>query len=183
MAAPDGPLLDLGRLIAALERHEVDYLLCGGAAAAAYGAGRPTEDADCVVSRERGNLDRLAEAMRELKARLRVSGMTDEEAMALPVQIDGATLADLSISTWMTDAGPFDVLAGLEDIDGRLVPYEELVQRASVLHGAGLVIHAASLEDIIRAKEHADRPKDREALPELRAIRDGTGIDKRADPA
>lgn len=148
MAAPDGPLLDLGRLIAALERHEVDYLLCGGAAAAAYGAGRPTEDADCVVSRERGNVDRLAEAMRELNARLRVTGMTDEEATALPVQIDGATLADLSVSTWMTDAGPFDVLAGLED----------------------------------RAKEHADRPKDREALPELRAIRDGTGIDKRADP-
>jgi hypothetical protein len=27
------------------------------------------------------------------------------------------------------------------------------------------------LEDIITAKERADRPKDREALPELRALR------------
>jgi len=63
--------------------------------------------------------------MRELGARLRVAGMSDEEAKLLPVQIDGSTLADLSVTTWMTDAGPFDVLAGLEGRDGLLVPYEE----------------------------------------------------------
>lgn len=145
MATHDGPSLDLGRLIGALDRHGVKYLLCGGAAATAYGAERPTEDADCVVSRERANLDRLANAMRELGARLRVAGMTDAEARLLPVQIDGDTLADMSITTWMTDAGPFDVLAGLEGADGRLIPYEELVQQASVLQGQGFVIHAAGL--------------------------------------
>src|ERR1700738_999008 len=76
------------------------------AAATAYGAQRPTDDADCVVGRERADLDCLGEAMRGLHARLRVADMTDEEAKLLPVQIDGATLADLSIITWMTDAGP-----------------------------------------------------------------------------
>jgi hypothetical protein len=172
MAGPDGPPLDLGRLIGALERHQVQYLLCGGAAATAYGAERPTEDADCVVSRDRANLDRLAGALVELNARLRVAGMSDDEAKLLPVQLDAATLADLSITTWTTDAGPFDVLAGLEAPDGHLVPYDELVQRASVFRGDGFVIHAAGLDDIIRAKERADRPKDRAALPELRAIRD-----------
>ncbi len=135
MATNDGPPLDLGRLIGAFDRHGVKYLVCGGVAATAYGAERPTEDADCVVSRERTNLDRLAEAMRELNARLRVARMTDSEAKLLPVQIDGATLADLSITTWMTDAGPFDVLAGLESPDGRLVTYEELARQASVLQG------------------------------------------------
>ena len=33
-------------------------------------------------------------------------------------------------------------------------------------------IPVASLKDIIRSKEIADRPKDREALDELRALRD-----------
>jgi len=127
----------------------VDYLLGGGAAATAHGAQRPTEDADCVVSQERANLDRLAQAMRELNARLRVAGMTDDEAKLLPVQLDGTTLADLSITTWMTDAGAFDVLAGLEAEDGHLVPYEELVQHASVLQGDGFVIRAVGLDDII----------------------------------
>ncbi len=94
------------------------------------------------------------------------------KARLLPVQLDGGTLADLSLTTWMTDAGPFDVLDGLETSDGRLVPYEELAERATVLQGHGFVIRAAALEDIIRAKERANRPKDREALPELRALRD-----------
>ena len=33
---------------------------------------------------------------------------------------------------------------------------------------------AADLDDIIRSKEVADRPPDREALPELRRLRDRT---------
>jgi predicted nucleotidyltransferase len=170
----DGPPHDLPRLIEVLDRYEVEYLIVGGAAAYAYGAERPTEDADCVVRRERTNLDRLAGALRELHARLRVGGMTDKDAQALPVQIDATTLDMAGMSTWMTDAGPFDVLAGLEAPDGHLIPYEELVLRATLLYGNGFTIKAAALEDIIRAKERANRAKDREALPELRAIRDAS---------
>jgi hypothetical protein len=101
-----------------------------------------------------------------------VAGMTDEDAMALPLRIDPTTLDRAGMTTWMTDAGPFDVLAGLEASDGRLKSYEELVERSTLLEGDGFVIRAAALDDIIEAKERADRPKDREALPELRAIRD-----------
>jgi hypothetical protein len=169
-------------LIEVLDRYGVEYLIVGGAAAYAYGAERPTEDADCVVRRERANLDRLAGALRELNARLRVGGMTDAEAQTLPVQIDGTALAMAGMSTWMTDAGPFDVLAGLEAPDGRLVPYEELAERSTVLQGDGYVIPAAGLEDIIRAKERADRDKDRDALPELRRLRDA-GANREGDPS
>jgi predicted nucleotidyltransferase len=172
MSEPDGPAHDLRRLIEVLDRHGVEYLLVGGAAANAHGAERPTEDADCVVRRERANLDRLAGALRELNARLRVGGMTDGEARTLPVQIDGTALDMAGMTTWMTDAGPFDVLAGLEAPDGRLLPYEELVERAAVFQGDGFVIRTAAIDDIINAKERADRPKDREALPELREIRE-----------
>lgn len=175
-----GPPHDLARLIEVLDRHGVDYLLAGGAAARAYGAGRLTEDADCVVHRERANLDRLASAMRELNARLRVSGMTDEDARQLPVHLDGIMLAAADISTWMTDAGSFDVLPGLIGADGLLVPYEDLARRQTIIRGSGFTIRAAALKDIINAKEHAGRPKDLEALPELRALRDNrtTGEDR-----
>lgn len=172
MASPDEPPHDLPRLIEVLDRHRVEYLIVGGAAAVAYGAERPTEDADCVVGRDRANLERLAAVLLDLNARLRVAGMTDEEARELPVRIDATTLELAGITTWMTDAGPFDVLAGLEAADGRLVPYEELVERATTLPGDGFVIRAANLDDIIQAKERANRPKDRDGLPELRAIRD-----------
>lgn len=179
MSAPDGPRHDLVRLLATLDRHGVEYLLVGGAAARAYGAKRLTEDADCVVDRDKANLERLAVALRDLNARLRVGGMSDEEARLLPVVIDRATLETAGMSTWMTDAGGLDVLAGLRGADGSLVPYEELAKRATLLQGEGFVVRAAALDDIITAKERADRAKDREALPELRALRDARLVDER----
>lgn len=48
--------------------------------------------------------------------------------------------------------------------------YEERAERATVLHGDGFAIRVAALDDIIRAKERANRPKDQQALPELRRL-------------
>lgn len=167
---PEGPTLDIAWLLEVLERHEVDYLLVGGVAAIAHGATRPTMDLDCLVRRSRRNLTHLAQAMRELHARLRVAGMTDEEASALPTPIDADALARLAISTWRTDAGDFDVLTDIPARDGTLVDYEELVTRAERQTVGGVVVRVAALDDVIASKEAADRPKDREALPELRRL-------------
>jgi hypothetical protein len=76
MPARGGRGFDPLRLFQAVDRHDVDYLVVGGTAARAYGATRLTEDADCVVDRHDDNLERLAGALRELKARLRLAGMT-----------------------------------------------------------------------------------------------------------
>ena len=70
-----------------LDQHGVDYVLVGGAAAAMLGAERLTQDVDCVISRQLANLGRVAAALQELDARLRVAGMTDEEARALNFQL------------------------------------------------------------------------------------------------
>lgn len=169
-AAPEGP--DLKRITDALARHEVEYLLVGGIAARAYGAQRPTFDVDCVPEPSRENLDRLAAAMRDLHARLRVEGLTDEEAALLPVQVTGSTLVRMELSTWRTDGGDPDVLADIPDRHGRHLSYPELVGRASKLNLDGIVVRVAALDDVIASKEWADRPKDRDALPELRALID-----------
>lgn len=168
---PADPTLDVLRLAEALSRHRVEHLIVGGVAALGYGARRPTQDMDCVVRHDADNLDRLATAMRELGARLRVEGMTDAEAKQLPVQIDRHTLAALEISTWMTDAGPLDVLTDLRARDGRRVPYEELAGRSNVIEADGIIIRLAALEDIIASKRWADRAKDRIALQELEGLR------------
>lgn len=171
-SAPEDPALDVLRLVEALNRHEVEHLIVGGVAALGYGARRPTQDMDCVVRHDADNLDRLADAMRELGARLRVEGMSDAEARQLPVQLDRHTLAALELSTWMTDAGPLDVLTDLRGEDGRRVPYEELAERSSAIETNGIVIRLAALDDIIASKRWANRPKDRAALTELEDLRD-----------
>src|SRR6266540_2614359 len=98
------PPLDIARVIAVLDRHGVEYILVGGAAAQAHGAQRLTKDVDCLAQRGAENLERLAGALRELNARLRIAGLTDDEAAALPVQIDRETLGRMEISTWRTIA-------------------------------------------------------------------------------
>jgi hypothetical protein len=103
-----------------------------------------TEDADCVVRRERANLENLAAALRELHARLRVARMSDEEAKTLPIQVDGVMLEATGNSTWTTDAGPFDVLSELKDFKGRSVPYEELMARSIIVRGDGFTVHVAT---------------------------------------
>ena len=72
----------------------------------------------------------------------------------LPVKIDGKTLDLAGMSTWMTDAGAFDVLSGLEASDGHLVFYEELEERASNLQGNGFVVRVA-----LRVWRTSSRPR------------------------
>lgn len=164
------PALDIARIVAVLDHHEVAYVLVGGVAAGLYGAVRLTEDFDCVASRTRENLRRLGAAMSELRARLRVEGLSDAEAAALPIRLEPEVFASMELSTWRTDAGDLDVLAGLPAIDGRLRPYDALVQQATNIRVAGVVVHVAGLDDIINSKRWANRPKDLDAIPELEAL-------------
>ena len=95
--------------------------------------------------------------------------MTDEEARQLPVKVDATTLRSFVSSTWMTDAGPVDVLGDLPVAGGRR-RYEELATRAVPRTVHGVTIYFASLDDIIDSKEFAGREKDRLALPELHEL-------------
>lgn len=78
--------------------------------------------------------------------------MTDEEAAALPIVVDGARLAQMEISTWRTDAGDMDVLTDIPDRAGLHLSYEELSTRAAELRFHGVVVQVADLADVIASK-------------------------------
>ncbi|MGH9244506.1 MAG: hypothetical protein ACRD29_09350 [Acidimicrobiales bacterium] len=67
MSPDGGPALDVDRVLAVLDRHQVDFLVVGGVVAIAHGATRPTSDLDCLARRSGTSLDRLAAALRDLK--------------------------------------------------------------------------------------------------------------------
>jgi len=61
----------------------------------------------------------------------------------------------------------------LADIPNRLgdhLRYEDLLPRALTIDVRGQPASVAALSDIVASKEWANRPKDHQALPELRAI-------------
>jgi hypothetical protein len=79
----------------------------------------------------------------------------------------------MEVGTWRTSAGDIDILLGIPR-DGRwdLARYEHLRENAAMLEIGGKTVIVASLEDIVRSKEIANRPPDHEALPELRELQD-----------
>jgi hypothetical protein len=158
------------RILTVLDQCGVIYLLVGGFAAQAHGAHRQTYHIDLVPSTTDDNFTRVADALRRLNARLRVGGMTDEEARRLPVTIDVATLRSFGSSTWMTDAGPLDLLVELRDEGGGRHNYDELSKRRVANEIDGVIVQLAALQDIIASKEYAARDKDRDALPELHEL-------------
>ena len=167
----DHPPLDVDRVVEVFDRHHVRYLLVGGVAARFHGSERPTEDVDVLPDGDDENLRRLGAALTELGAFLRVGGLSDDEARALPVQLDVATLRGLEISTWRTTAGDLDVLRSLRDLDGGRRSYGDLAGRSVAISVNEVEIRLAGLDDIIDSKRFADREKDHEALPELEALR------------
>jgi hypothetical protein len=171
LSADEAPPLDAERIFAALDRHRVAYLLVGGLSANAYGARRLTKDFDCLPARNEENLRRLAFAMKELNARLRVEGLTDYEARKLPVQLDHVSLGSMEISTWRTDAGDLDILCDMPDREGQRRRYEDLEPRSTEVFFGKVRVRLAALDDVIDSKRWANRGKDREALVELDELR------------
>lgn len=68
---PDGPPLDVKRIVTSLDEDRVSYLLVGRLGASLYGAERVTKDIDVLPRTDAENLDRLAAAPCELGAFLR----------------------------------------------------------------------------------------------------------------
>jgi hypothetical protein len=79
-------MTDFAALLGALARHEVDFIVAGGAVAIAHGFARLTQDPDIVYDRARANLDRLVIALADQKPYLR-------GAPGLPFRWDRETLA------------------------------------------------------------------------------------------
>jgi hypothetical protein len=147
-------------MLEALEGEGVHYIVIGGTAAAIGGATHVTFDLDITPDRPRANLDRLAAALRRINAHPTV--MADDVAAAF--QLDGPTRGNGSIWTFVTDHGRLDVAFEPSGTRG----YNDLRRGAQETEIDGMRILFASLEDVIRSKEAADRERDRAVLPDLR---------------
>ena len=158
----DGAPLDPERLIQTLGRHGVAYVLIGALAARLHGFPRLTADADITPARDSENLERLATALRELDARV----YTESVPEGLPFDCGAATLARADLWNLVTAAGRLDIAFTPSGTRG----FEDLQSGAIRFDVFGVEILASDLPDIIRSKEAADRPQDRQDIIVLREI-------------
>ena len=70
-------------ICAVLDEEGVEFVVLGGFAAIIHGSPLPTEDIDVIPSREGDNLERLAQALKRLGARIR----TGDEAIETNIEL------------------------------------------------------------------------------------------------
>jgi hypothetical protein len=155
-------VFDPFRALRVLSAQGVRFIVIGGFAARAWGSPTMTNDLDLCYERSPDNLERLATALRELGATLRGA------PAGLPFQLDAHTLRAGDSFTFETSAGALDCLGTPAGTAG----YTDLAQSAAEIDLDGMPILVTSLDDLMRMKRAAGRPKDRIELEILAALRE-----------
>lgn len=127
-----------------------------------HGSNYPSYDLDVVYARNRDNIPRLIEALREIGVSLR--GAPPD----LPFLLDAKTIENGSNFTFSTPHGDFDILGHADGMPS----YGELKAEAPVREILGLEVHVASLDHLIAMKRAANRPKDRLMVEEYIVLAD-----------
>ena len=135
----------------ALARHGVRYLFIGKSGAILLGFPDTTQDADLFVEKSLQNGTALADALNDLGFQL-----TGEQRKDLERGKDFIQLKN----------GPFD-LDVIFAHDG-IEHFSDAWKRHTEVEG----FHICHIDDIIAGKEAANRVRDRESLPRLRAFRE-----------
>lgn len=152
-------LLDL---VGGLTAAGIRFIIAGGVAGTVHGSRLVTDDLDILYDTEPGNRQALAELLAAWHAYPR------DVAPGLPFIIDAQTLRTTEMLTLTTDKGLLDVFAGLKGVG----TWSDALPGASKIDfGAGEVL-SLSLDQLIAAKRAAGRPKDRDHLVELEALRE-----------
>ncbi len=161
--SPDQPL-DAERIFRALAEHGVDYVLIGGIAVQTHGHVRTTNDVDLIPAPEPANLDRLADVLRSLDARILNPGSEN-------LEIDGRLLPRAAIWQFATSGGGIDVMHEVPAGD----PFDQLSERALRIKLGDVEVPVVSLDDLIRMKLARGRNVD---LRDVAALTDDGSGDK-----
>ena len=133
---------DIRDLLLLLNRHGVEYAICGGHAVAFHGYSRLTMDVDVLIKPSPENARRLAAALGEFgfgHAGIPFGAFAVEgTAVSLGVQPN-----QIDLLTSMSSQSTREVFAHL--VEGHL---------------AGVPVRIVSADDLLRAKHEAGRPKD-----------------------
>jgi hypothetical protein len=174
MHEPEPPLhvpLDSGKLLGALDRHRVAYVLIGGLGAVAHGFPEGTADADITPALTRENLKRLAKALTALDAQLLLRERDRDRATVVAWRFDDHAFDAFQTVSTRTRYGDLDVSFRPDAPKPQgFFDYIRLNKNAVEKRAFGLRIRVAALEDIIASKSAAGRPRDLAKLPGLRNL-------------
>jgi hypothetical protein len=136
---------DQTRILEALVRHKVQFVVVGGVPAQLRGWAGATVDLDIAVAGEESNTKRINQALAEL---------------GLLKQPDVGGLG----TSFETRYGRLEIVRRADGVG----VYRDWMRNASAVEVDNLTILVASTVDIVKSKESSNRDKDRAVLPSMR---------------
>jgi hypothetical protein len=153
---------DFLKLLKHLTQSDVSFILIGGFATATYGCTLFTQDIDICCDFSPENLLRLQKALSNLHP---VHRMTPNR---IPLKLTVDNMPDLKNLYIDTDLGTLDCLGYVTGIGD----FEQVLKASRKIEVEGIKLNILTLDALIQAKEAMQRPQDKQAVIQLKAIRD-----------
>jgi len=153
---------DTDLLLQRLIKHDIEFVVVGGFAAVAYGVTLVTMDIDVCCRFSTDNLLRLQQALADLNPIHRIT----TKRLPLDLTIEKCeTLKNLYLST---DWGQLDCLGSIKGIGD----YEEVFKQSNEIELDIGTCRILTINALIKAKNAMDRPRDKETVLQLNAIKE-----------
>jgi predicted nucleotidyltransferase len=153
---------DFVSLLHRLARTGVDFVIVGGYAGVVYGSTVLTQDIDISCDFSPANLLALQRAISDLHP---VHRMTPTRK---PLELTSENAHEFENLYLDTDLGRLDCLSEIRGIG----PYEHVKEASQLVEVEGMELRILTIDALIKTKEAMHRPRDRETLRQLKAIRE-----------
>ena len=148
-------------LLARLVKHQVHFVLIGGYACIVHGGTLSTVDVDVCCDFSPENLLRLQEAVADLNP---VHRMTPQR---LPLALTAENCKVLKNLYLDTDLGQLDCISAVQGL-GNFSQVEKLCE---IIEVEQVRLNVLNRDALIQSKKAMDRPRDREAVRQLEALK------------
>ena len=152
---------DFFNLLERLVNTGVDFVIVGGFAGVVHGCTFVTQDIDICCNFTPTNLLNLQKAISDLHP---VHRMTPSRKRLVLTEKTCGQFKNLYLDT---DICQVDCVSCVEGLGN----YEKVKESSVLVEVEGIQLRVLSIDDLIRAKKAMNRPRDREAILQLRAIK------------
>ena len=147
-------------LLERLAKAGVDFVIVGGYACVVHGCTCVTQDVDICCDFSVANLLALQQAIADLHP---VHRMTPGRK---PLELTAQIAAQFKNLYLDTDLGQLDCLSEIQGVGG----YVQVRQASERIEVEGVQLRVLGLDKLIAAKQAMHRPRDRDAVRQLKAI-------------
>ena len=158
----------------ALNKAEIDYVVCGGSAVVMFGFARLTIDLDLIVSLSKENLGKLYDVLLRLGYKARVP-IKKAEFIQKEILARLGKEKNMKVISFYHPKDAFKTV----DIGVNLSNISQILERKKFIKAANLIIPIIFIDDLIKMKTALARPKDIIDVENLKKIKQKQNEKKR----